>query len=84
MSIVIKCDGKDKANPDFPCDISLFEEVSQMTEVYPFKMADGTYQLDYGYSEYIDTRDDAYYYCDNCNKEFTYEEVIAMIQEEEE
>ena len=83
MRVEIKCDGKDKANPDFPCDISLFEEISQMTEVYPFKMQDGTYQLDYGYSEYIDTAN-GYYYCDNCNKEFTYQEVIAMIQEEEE
>ena len=74
---VFNCDNE-KDNPDFPCDIYLQETVYQKTAVVPiFK------DLEYGYSEHIDSLADCYY-CNNCNTEFTYEEVLELIGEEEE
>tara|TARA_Y100000401_G_C8272141_1_gene198905 strand:+ start:316 stop:552 length:237 start_codon:yes stop_codon:yes gene_type:complete len=67
-----------KDNPDFPCDIHLEETVHQKTEVFPsFR------DLEYGYSDYIDSEVQGYY-CYNCNVSFTKEEVLELIVEEEE
>lgn len=81
MRYVFKCNNV-KDNPDFPCDIHLQESVYQKTEVYPMKVEDSL-QLEYGYSDYLDSEVDCYY-CNNCNTEFTYEEVLELIVEEEE
>ena len=78
---VFNCDNK-KQNPDFPCNIHLEETVYQKTEVYPKKVED-SFELEYGYSDYLDSRVDSYY-CNNCNTEFTKEEVLELIVEEEE
>jgi len=68
----------DKDNPDFPCDIHLHETVQQKTEVFPIFR-----DLEYGYSDYLDSEVNCYY-CMNCHTEFTYEEVLELIVEEEE
>ena len=81
MRYVFHCNNE-KDNPDFPCDIHLHEKVYQNTEVFPFKVED-SFQLEYGYSDYLDSEVQCYY-CNNCNTEFTYEEVLEMIREEEE
>tara|TARA_B100001250_G_scaffold378547_1_gene368449 strand:+ start:229 stop:525 length:297 start_codon:yes stop_codon:yes gene_type:complete len=73
-----------KDNPDFPCDITLRETVYQMTEVFPLrKKDDNEYYLEYGNSDYIDSDSDGYY-CNNCNTQFTFKEVVKLIVEEEE
>lgn len=68
----------EKDNPDLPCDIHLQETVYQKTEVFPIFR-----DLEYDNSEQIDSIADCYY-CNNCNTEFTYEEVLELIVEEEE
>jgi|TARA_R100000081_G_C4730715_1_gene123235 hypothetical protein len=81
MRYVFNCDNK-KQNPDFPCDIHLEETVYQKTEVFPKKVEDSL-QLEYGYSDYLDSEVNCYY-CNNCDTQFTYEEVLELIGEEEE
>ncbi len=81
MIYVFKCNNE-KDNPDFPCDIHLHETVHQKTEVFPHKVEDSL-QLEYGYSDYLDSEVNCYY-CMNCNTEFTYEQVLELIGEEEE
>lgn len=81
MRYVFNCNNK-KDNPDFPCDIHLQETVYQKTEVFPMKVEDSL-QLEYGYSDYLDS-EVVCYYCNNCNTEFTYEEVLDLIVEEKE
>lgn len=66
----------------FPCDIQLQETVYQQTEVFPFKVED-SFQLEYGYSDYLDSESHLYY-CRTCNQELEYEEVLALIVEDEE
>tara|TARA_B100000131_G_scaffold118614_1_gene115585 strand:+ start:1765 stop:1998 length:234 start_codon:yes stop_codon:yes gene_type:complete len=77
MRYVFNCNNK-KDNPDFPCDIHLHETVYQKTEVFPIFN-----DLEYGYSDYLDSEVNCYY-CMNCNIEFTYDEVLELIGEEEE
>ena len=77
MRYVFNCNNK-KDNPDFPCDIHLHETVYQKTEVFPIFN-----DLEYGYSDYLDSEVNCYY-CNNCNTEFTKEEVLELIGEEEE
>ena len=77
MRYVFNCNNK-KDNPDFPCDIHLHETVYQKTEVFPIFN-----DLEYGYSDYLDSEVNCYY-CMNCNIEFTYDEVLELIVEEEE
>lgn len=72
-----KCDNK-KDNPDFLCDIKLHETVHQATDIFPIFR-----DLEYGHSDYLDS-EVICYYCNNCNTEFTYEEVLELIGEEEE
>tara|TARA_R100000008_G_C3574899_1_gene164585 strand:- start:738 stop:1001 length:264 start_codon:yes stop_codon:yes gene_type:complete len=72
----------DTPNPDFPCDIQLQETVYQQTEVFPFKVED-SFQLEYGYSDYLDSEGHIYY-CRTCNQEFNYEEVLELIVVDEE
>tara|TARA_R100000482_G_C4981323_1_gene83383 strand:+ start:72 stop:326 length:255 start_codon:yes stop_codon:yes gene_type:complete len=78
---VFTCDNK-KDNPDFPCDIHLYESVQQQTEITPIKTGD-SFELEIGFSHYLDSEMNCYY-CNNCNTEFTYDEVLEMIGEEEE
>tara|TARA_A100001201_G_C3955421_1_gene160941 strand:- start:27 stop:263 length:237 start_codon:yes stop_codon:yes gene_type:complete len=72
-----KCDNV-KDNPDFPCDIHLQEVAYMKTEVFPIFR-----DLEYGCNDVVDSQVDCYY-CNNCNTEFTYEEVLELIVEEEE
>lgn len=81
MRYVFNCNNK-KDNPDFPCDIHLHEHVATRTEIFPMIVEDSR-QLEYGYVDYIDS-EVICYYCSNCNTEFTYEEVLELIGEEEE
>jgi|TARA_R100000081_G_C4779843_1_gene150797 hypothetical protein len=81
MSYEFKCNNK-KQNPDFPCNIHLEETVYQKTEVIPKKVED-SFELEYGYSDYLDSEVKCYY-CNNCDTEFTYEQVLVLIVEEEE
>jgi len=78
---VFMCDNE-KDNPDFPCDIHLYENVQQQTEITPIKTED-SFELEHGFSHYLDS-EIIRYYCNNCNTEFTYDEVLEMIGEEEE
>lgn len=81
ISYKFEC-GSDKPNPDYPCDIQLHETVYQKTEVIPIKVEDN-FQLDYGYSDYLDSESISYY-CGHCSKPFTLEELLKFIVEEEE
>jgi|TARA_B100000073_G_scaffold347068_1_gene360222 hypothetical protein len=67
-----------KDNPDFLCDIHLEETVYQKTEVIPIFN-----DLEYGYSDYLDSEVHGYY-CNNCDTKFTKEEVLELIVVEEE
>jgi|TARA_R100000084_G_scaffold94635_1_gene48392 hypothetical protein len=78
---VFTCDNE-KDNPDFPCDIHLYENVQQQTEITPIKTED-SFELEYGFSHYLDSEKNCYY-CNNCDTQFTYEEVLELIGEEEE
>ena len=81
MIYVFNCDNE-KDNPDFPCDIHLCENIQQQTEITPIKVGD-SFRLEYGFSHYLDSEMNCFY-CNNCNAEFTYDEVLEMIGEEEE
>tara|TARA_R100000152_G_C6767645_1_gene192914 strand:- start:589 stop:855 length:267 start_codon:yes stop_codon:yes gene_type:complete len=79
MKYKFQCKIADKSDPNEPCDIQLEETVFQITEVFPIKVED-SFQLEYGYSDYLDSELGSYY-CSNCSETFDYEELLNMIVE---
>tara|TARA_R110002110_G_scaffold363134_1_gene573005 strand:+ start:443 stop:706 length:264 start_codon:yes stop_codon:yes gene_type:complete len=87
MNKKLKFDCGELQNDGFSCSIVALDTQWYYTELIPFQSKDDegniSEGIDYGHCEFIDGEITGYY-CNTCNVEFTYDEVIAMIKEEEE
>lgn len=93
MNKKLKFDCGEEQNDGFACNIVALETQWYYTKliilpaVFNLQSKDGegdiSAGIDYGESDFIDSETTGYY-CNTCNVEFTYGEVIAMIKEEEE
>jgi len=87
MNEEFKFDCGEEQNDGFSCNIVAQETQWYYTEIFPFLFKDDEgkihAELEFENSEYIDGEITGYY-CNTCNVEFTYKEVITMIKEGEE